>query len=67
MDYVFPIIHKYNLTEKQIHGRYNRCLKKFNKQLKFIAESVGIEKSLTSCVARHSMALILNLMVFLKV
>ncbi len=54
--FIFPIINKQHLTEKQIHGRYKRCLKKFNKQLKFIAESVGIEKSLTSYVARHSMA-----------
>ena len=56
MNYVFPIIHKYSLTEKQIHGRYKRCIKKFNKQLSFIAESVGIEKNLTSYVGRHSFA-----------
>ena len=55
-NFVFPIIHKHNLTEKQIHGRYKRCIKKFNKQLKFIAENTGIEKNITSYVARHSFA-----------
>lgn len=54
--YVFPIIHKYNLTQKQVYGRYKRCLKKFNMQLKFIADTVGIEKNITSYVARHSFA-----------
>ncbi len=55
-DYVFPIIHKYGLTEKQINGRYKRSIKKFNKQLKFIAEEQGIDKNITSYVARHSFA-----------
>lgn len=55
-DFVFPIIQSKNLTDKQMHGRYKRCLRKFNKELKFIAESVGIEKNLTSYVARHSFA-----------
>lgn len=54
--YVFPIILKNNLTEKQIHGRYKRCIRKFNKQLKHIALEVGINKNLTSYVARHSFA-----------
>ncbi len=55
-NYVFPIIHKHNLTDIQIHYRYKKRLREFNKRLKFIAESVGIEKSLTSYVARHSFA-----------
>lgn len=55
-EFIFPIINKHQLTEKQIHGRYKRELKKFNKRLKFIAENVGINKNLTSYVARHSMA-----------
>ena len=59
--FIFPIINKQHLTEKQIHGRYKRCLKKINKELKFIAESIGIEKGLTSYVARHSMATHLKL------
>ncbi len=60
-DYVFPIIHKYGLTEKQINGRYKRCIKKFNKQLKFIAETQGINKNITSYVSRHSFATHLKL------
>ncbi|WP_375240092.1 tyrosine-type recombinase/integrase [Aurantibacter sp.] len=55
-DYIFHVINRYNLTYKQIHYRYKKCLRKFNKDLKFIAESVGIEKNLTSYVARHSFA-----------
>lgn len=55
-DYIFPIIHKYNLTDKQKHGRHRRCIKNFNKELKIIASEVGIEKNLTSYVARHSFA-----------
>lgn len=55
-NYVFPIIHKHNLTGKQIYGRYQRSIKKFNKQLKFIADNVGISKNLTSYVSRHSFA-----------
>ncbi len=46
--YVFPIIHKHNLTEKQVYGRYKRCLKKFNIQLKYIADTVGNDKNITS-------------------
>jgi integrase/recombinase XerD len=56
IEYVFPIIMRDNLTEKQLYGRYIRCLKIFNKQLKFIAKTVGIEEDLTSYVSRHSMA-----------
>ncbi len=55
-EFVFPIIHKYGLTDSQINGRYKRELRKFNKQLKFIGETVGIDKNLTSYVARHSFA-----------
>ncbi len=54
--YVFPIILKNNLTKKQIHGRYKRCIRKFNRELKHIALEVGIDKNLTSYVARHSFA-----------
>ncbi len=55
-EFVFPIIHQYGLTDSQLNGRYKRQLRKFNKQLKFIAETVGIDKNLTSYVARHSFA-----------
>ncbi|OWP74648.1 site-specific integrase [Flavobacterium oreochromis] len=56
VDYIFPIIMKDNLTDKQLYDRYKRCLKKFNIELKFIADSVGIDEDLTSYVGRHSMA-----------
>jgi site-specific recombinase XerD len=54
--YIFPVILKNDLTEKQLFGRYRRCLKIFNINLKFIAEKIGIEDSLTSYVSRHSFA-----------
>lgn len=59
--YIFPIINKNDLTDKQVDGRYRRCLREFNKELKNIAKSVGIKKSLTSYVARHSFATHLKL------
>ncbi len=55
-DYVFPIVNKPDLTKRQIYGRYKRCLKKFNSELKLIAKTVGIDKNLTSYVSRHSFA-----------
>ena len=54
--YIFPVILKNDLTDKQLHGRYRRCLKIYNINLKFIAEQTGIEESLTSYVSRHSFA-----------
>uniref|UniRef100_UPI0040485EC2 tyrosine-type recombinase/integrase n=1 Tax=Mariniflexile sp. TaxID=1979402 RepID=UPI0040485EC2 len=54
--YVFPIILSNSLTTKQIYGRYKRCIRNFNKELKYIALQVGINKNLTSYVARHSFA-----------
>lgn len=56
VEYISPIIHKYNLSDNQINSRYIRQLKKLNKQLKFIAKNVGINKNITSYVARHSFA-----------
>ncbi|HFI4794331.1 tyrosine-type recombinase/integrase [Elizabethkingia anophelis] len=54
--YIFPIILRNDLTDKQLHGRYRRCLKIYNINLKFIAEQTGIEESITSYVSRHSFA-----------
>jgi len=59
--YVFPIILKNRLTAKQIYGRYKRCLRSFNNELKHIASEVGINKNITSYVARHSFATHLKL------
>ena len=55
-NYVFPILLKENLTPTQIQNRKFKTLKKFNKDLKQIAFLVGIDKKLTSYVARHSFA-----------
>ena len=54
--YVFPILLKEGLTPLQIENRKERTLKKFNKDLKKIAEILGIESKVSSYVARHSFA-----------
>ena len=54
--YVFPIILRDNLTPSQINNRKRKTLKKFNKDLKELAILAGINKPLTSYVARHSFA-----------
>ena len=54
--YIFPILLRNDLTPKQIEERKGKKLKKFNKDLKLIAEIVGITKKVTSYVARHSFA-----------
>jgi site-specific recombinase XerD len=55
-NYVFPILLKEGLTPIQIENRKSKKLKRFNSDLKKIAEIVGIDKPLTSYVARHSFA-----------
>lgn len=55
-DYVFPILLSNNLTATQIQNRKHKKLKKFNSDLKKIAEIVGVDKPLSSYVARHSYA-----------
>ncbi len=55
-DYVFPILLKEGLTPTEIEYRKERKLKKFNSDLKKIAEIQGIGNSVTSYVARHSFA-----------
>lgn len=44
------------MTATQIQNRKHKKLKKFNNDLKKIAEIVGIDKPLSSYVARHSFA-----------
>ncbi len=55
-DYVFPILLSEKMTATQIQNRKHKKLKKFNSDLKKIAEIVGIDKPLSSYVARHSYA-----------
>ncbi len=55
-NFVFPILLKEGMTAIQIENRKAKKLKRFNSDLKLIAEIVGINKPLTSYVARHSYA-----------
>jgi site-specific recombinase XerD len=55
-DYVFPILLKNELTPAQIENRKKKTLKQYNKDLKEIAALCGINKSVSSYVARHSYA-----------
>lgn len=54
--YVFPIILKEDSTPQQLEYRKEKTLKKFNKDLKKIAELCEIDAKITSYVARHSFA-----------
>lgn len=54
--YVFPILLHENLTPIQIENRKHKKLKRFNSDLKKIAEVLKIDKPITSYVARHSFA-----------
>lgn len=55
-NYVFPILLHEDLTPQQEADRKKKVLKRFNKQLKEIATLTGIQKNLSSYVARHSFA-----------
>jgi integrase len=55
-NYVFPILLKEGLTPMQIENRKAKMIKRFNSDLKKIAKIVGIDKNVTSYVARHSFA-----------
>ena len=55
-NYVFPILLHEGLKESQIQNRKKKVLKQYNKGLKEIAKIIGINKNLTSYVARHSYA-----------
>ncbi|MDT0690404.1 site-specific integrase [Salegentibacter sp. F188] len=54
--YVFPILLHENLTPSQVANRKHKVLQRYNLQLKEIAEICGINKTLSSYVARHSFA-----------
>lgn len=54
--YVFPILLRDGLTPAQIDHRKKKTLAKYNRDLKEIANLCGINKSLSSYVARHSFA-----------
>ena len=54
--YLFPILSEEHGTERQQWDRIQKCLKRFNLELKEAAEVVGITVPLTSYVARHTFA-----------
>lgn len=54
--YVFPILLRDNLTPIQLENRKHKTLQRYNKELKEIAKICGIDKPLSSYVARHSFA-----------
>lgn len=55
-NYVFPIILREDSTPIQLEYRKEKTLKRFNKDLKKIADICEIEHKITSYVARHSFA-----------
>lgn len=54
--YVFPILLKDDLTPVQIEDRKHKMMRRYNRDLKEIAKVCGIDKKVTSYVARHSFA-----------
>lgn len=54
--YMFPILYKRHDSPQSIRDRKKKVLKRVNKDLKEMASKVGIEKRLTTYVARHSYA-----------
>jgi len=55
-DYIFPILKAEHDTAKKIDARLDSALKDLNEDLKKMQEDAGIEKTITSYVARHSFA-----------
>mgnify|MGYP003643343727 CR=1 FL=1 len=55
-DYVFPILLEQGMTFSHLENRKRKVLKRYNKRLKEIAALCGIDKPLSSYVARHSYA-----------
>lgn len=59
--YIFPILNpEIHKTPQQIRTRIQTALKKVNSEIREIAKSLGIEKHITTYVARHSFATILK-------
>ena len=54
--YVFPILKSFHDTPKKIDARIDSALKDLNEDLAKMAKLIGLEKHLTSYVARHSFA-----------
>lgn len=54
--YIFPILDKKHNTAKKIDVRIDSALKDLNEDLREMAKLIGLNKTLTSYVARHSFA-----------
>ena len=54
--YIFPIIYKRHATLQSIRDRRQKVRTRTNKEMKAFGVSLGIEKPLTTYVARHSYA-----------
>ncbi len=59
--YVFPLLVNENPSALQLHNRKEKMLKKYNSDLKVLAELAGINVPLTSYVSRHSYATIMKM------
>lgn len=59
-EYVFPILLHTDLTPKQVAYRKQKVLQRYNSKLKEVAALAGVNRKLTSYVARHSFATILK-------
>ena len=60
-DYLFPILHdKRHVTPMQKHNRVRKLCQQINKELKILANELGITANVTTYVARHSFATILK-------
>ena len=59
--YLFPILDsQIHITALQKQNRIHKLLGKINKNLKLLAEQVGVETNITTYVARHSFASVLK-------
>jgi integrase/recombinase XerD len=58
--YLFPFLGPEHVTDKQRKTRIDKCLKRVNRELKEVAEVLGLDANLTTYVARHTFATTLN-------
>jgi len=59
--YIFPVLNpEIHKTPVQIKTRIQTALKKYNKEIRETAQSIGINKHITSYVARHTFATVLK-------
>lgn len=58
--YLFPILLERNVSPQQFENRRHKMLRKYNSDLKLIAEKAGIHKSISSYTMRHTYATILR-------